>query len=83
MTTIIISNEKMKDTLELDKHLEESGMLNKGVTKSWKWSKRQFHEMLAAALVANVLTNMLGNTIMPGPVLIRAGEGTIRAGKDL
>ena len=34
MTTIIISNEKMKDTLELDKHLEESGMLNKGVTKS-------------------------------------------------
>ena len=39
--------------------------------------------MLAAALVANVLTNMLGNTIMPGPVLIRAGEGTIRAGKDL
>ena len=34
MTTIIISNEKMKDTLELDKHLEESGMLNKCVTKS-------------------------------------------------
>ena len=48
-----------------------------------KEQEGQFHEMLAAALVANVLRNMLGNTIMPGPVLIRAGEGTIRAGKDL
>ena len=48
-----------------------------------KEQEGQFHETLAAALVANVLTNMLGNTIMPGPVLIRAGEGTIRAGKDL
>ena len=48
-----------------------------------KEQEGQFHEMLAAALVATVLTNMLGNTIMSGPVLIRAGEGTIRAGKDL
>ena len=36
MTAIIISNEKMKDILELDKHLEESGILNKGVTKKLK-----------------------------------------------
>ena len=48
-----------------------------------KEQEGQFHEMLAAALVANVLTNMLGNAIMSRPVLIRVGEGTIRAGKDL
>ena len=48
-----------------------------------KEQEGQFHEMLAAALVANVLTNMLGKAIMSRPVLIRVGEGTIRAGKDL
>ena len=34
MTTLIISNEKMKDILEIVKYLEESDLLNKGLNKA-------------------------------------------------
>ena len=33
MSTLIISNENTKDIVEVVKHLEESGLLNTGVTK--------------------------------------------------
>ena len=34
MTTLIISKEEMKGVLEILKHLEESGLLVKGVSKT-------------------------------------------------
>ena len=86
MTTIIISNEEIKDILEIVKYPEESGILDKGVAKKIenevKEQKEGFLGMLTAIIGTGILANKLGKTIMFGPGLIRAGEGTVRAGKD-
>ena len=34
MPTLIISNEEMKDIMEIDKSLEESGLLTEGVSET-------------------------------------------------
>ena len=72
-TTLIVSNDEMKDILKIVKSLE---VLLKGVSETFKneskEQKRGFLSMLLGTLGASLLGNMLG--------VIRAGEGTIRAG---
>ena len=34
MTTLIMSNKKMKDIIKIVKYLEESGLLNRGVSET-------------------------------------------------
>ena len=80
-TTLIILNEEMSDTMKIIKYLEESGLLIKGVSKTIKneakEQKGEFHGMLLCKLGASLLENLL-----TGKGIIRAGEGTIRAGQD-
>ena len=83
MTTLIISNNKMKDIIEIVKCLEDSGLLLEGVTETVqnevKEQKRGFLGMLLGTLGASLL-----GTLLTGKGIYRAGkgkgEGIVRAG---
>ena len=76
-TTLIISNDEMKDILKLVKSLEDSGLLLEGVTETIKNEAKEqkvgFLIMLLGTLGASLLGNMLSSK-----GVIRAGEGTGR-----
>ena len=78
-TTLIISNDKMKDLIEIVKSLEDSGLLLKGVSETIqneaKEQKGEFLSMLLGTLGANLFGNILA-----GKGMNRAGEGIVRAG---
>ena len=78
-TTLIISNDKMKDIIRIDKCLEDSDLLLKGVSETIqneaKEQKGVFLSMLLGTLGASLLRNILA-----GQGIDRAGEGVIRAG---
>ena len=78
-TTLIISNEKMKDTIEIVKSLEDSGLLLKGVNETIqneaKEQKGGFLSMLLGTLGASLLWNLLA-----GKWINTALEGIVRAG---
>ena len=62
----MISNEEMKNIMKIVKSIEKSGVLVKG-----------FLSMLLGTLTASLLGNALSSK-----GVIKAGEGTIRAGQD-
>ena len=78
-TTLIISNDEMKDILIIVKSLYDSGILLKGVSetikKEAKEQKGGFLSMLLGTLGASLLGDMLF-----GKGVIRTGEGTARVG---
>ena len=71
---LIISNDEMKDILEILRSLEDSGLLLKGISESIKNEAKEqkggFLSMLLGTLGASLLRNML------------AGKGVIRAGEE-
>ena len=81
-TTLIISNDEMKDIITIVKSLEDSGLSLKGVGKTSqdkvKEQKRGFLSMLLGTLGASLLGNILAdkgiNTV--GERVIRAGYGS-------
>ena len=62
-TTLIISNEEINDITKIVQTLEDSNILLKGVTKTFKnetkEQKRRFLSMLLATLGASLLGNLL------------------------
>ena len=80
-TTLIVSNEETNDKMKIVKSLEESGLLIKGVSKTIKNGAKDqkggFPSMLLGALHAGLLGNLL-----TGKGVMRAREGTIRAGQN-
>ena len=88
MTTLIISNDEIKDIIKILKSLENFGLLLKGVTKTVqnevKQQKGWFLSMLLGTLGASLLGNLLtGKGIYragKGKGINRAGEGIVRAG---
>ena len=83
MTTLIISNDEMNDILKIVKSLENSGLLLKGVSERIQHeAKKQrggFLSMLLDALGASLLGDILSKGLS-GKGVLRASEGTIRAG---
>ena len=80
--TLIISNEEINDFMKIVKSLEKSGLLIKGVSETMlqseaKEQKGGFLSMLLGTLDASLLGNILA-----GKGVLRAGEGTTRAGQD-
>ena len=71
----------MKGFMEIVKHFEESGLLNKVVSKTIqneaKEEKVGFIDMLLGTEDASLLGKML-----EGKGVIEAGEGTLRRGED-
>ena len=82
-TTLIISNNDMKDFLKVVKSLEDSGILLNGITETVKnefiEQKGGFLSMLLGTLGASLLRDLLPKNLS-GTGVKRAGEGTIRAG---
>ena len=82
-TTLIISNDEMDDILKIVKSLEDSGILLKGVSETIQHEAKEqrggFLGMLLGTLGASLLGDILSKGIS-GKGVIRAGEGTTRAG---
>ena len=86
--TTLILNKEMEYIMKIVKSLEESGLLIKGVSKAIKneakEQKGRFLSMLLGTLSPSFLGNLLtGKGVkakIPGQRVIRAGEGTVRAG---
>ena len=84
-TTLIISNDEIKDIIKIVKSLEDSCLLLKGVTEAFqKEVKEQNLSMLlgklGASLLGNLLTDWGVNRAGKGRGINRAGEGIVRAG---
>ena len=82
-TTLIISNDEMGDILKIVKSLEDSGILLKGVSETIQHEGKEqrggFLSMLLGTLGASLLGDVLSKSLS-GKGVIRAGEGTIKAG---
>ena len=82
-TTLIISNDEMDEILKIVKSLENSGVLLKGVSETIQHEVKEqrggFLGMLLGTLGASLLGDVLSKDLSCKGV-IRAGEGTIRAG---
>ena len=82
-TTLIISNDEMNDILEIVKSLENSGLLLKRVSETIQHEAKEqrggFLSMLLGTLGASLLGDILSRGLS-GKSVLRAGEGTIRAG---
>ena len=82
-TTLIISNDEMDDILKIVKFLENSGVLLKGVSETIQHEAKEqrggFFRMLLGTLGASLLGDVLSKGLS-GSGVIRADEGTIRAG---
>ena len=81
-TTLIISNDEIKDIIKIVKSLEDSGLLLKGVTETIqnevKKQKGGFLSTLLGTLGASLLGDLLIGNIK-GKGVLRAGEGVLRA----
>ena len=81
-TTLIISNDEVKDIIKIVKSLEDSGLLLKGVTETIqnevKKQKGGFLSTLLGTLGASYLGDLLTGNIK-GKGVLRAGEGVLRA----
>ena len=82
-TTLIISNDDMQHLSKIVKSLEDSGILLDGITETvkneLKEQKDGFLSMLLGTLGASLLGDLLTKNLS-GRGVIRAGEGTVRAG---
>ena len=80
--TLIISNDKMEETIKIVRSLEDSGLLLKGVTETVhnevKEQEGGFLSMLLGTLGASFLGNLLTGK---GAIATSQGRGIYRAGK--
>ena len=82
-TTLIISNDKMDDILKIVKSLEDSGVLLKGVSETIQHQPKEQKGGILGMLLGTLGASLLGDVLskgLSGKGVIRAGEGTIRAG---
>ena len=82
-TTLIISNEEMDDILKIVKSLEDSGVLLKGVSETIQHEAKEQRGGFLSMLLGTLGVSLLGDVLSKGLSVcgvIRAGEGTIRAG---
>ena len=87
-TSLIISNNEIKDIIKIIKSLQDSGLLLKGVTETVqnevKGQKGRFLSMLLGTLGSSLLGNLLTgrgvNRAKRGRGINRASEGVLRVG---
>ena len=82
-TTLIISNDEKDDILKIVKSLEDSGLLLKGVSKTIQNEAKEQRGVFLSMLLATAGASLLGDILskgLSGKGVIRASEGTIRAG---
>ena len=82
-TTLIISNDEMDDILKIVKSLEDSNVLLKGVSETFQHEAKEQRGGFLSILLGTLGASLLGDILSKGlsvKGVIRAGEGTIRAG---
>ena len=79
--TLIIFNEEMNDIMKVVKSLDESGLLIKGISETIKNEAKEQKYGFLSMLLGTLGASLLGHLLI-GKDIIRAGEGTIRAGLD-
>ena len=82
-TTLIISNDEVDDILKIVKSLEESNVLLKGVSETIQHEAKEQRGGFLSMLLGNLGAFLLGDILskgLSGKGVIRADEGTIRAG---
>ena len=83
MTTLIISNEEMNDTMKIAKSFKESGLLIKGVLMTkFKMKENKQKAGFVWELLGSISDSLSGNLLI-GKWVIRAGGGTIRDGQNV
>ena len=74
-TTLIISNDEIKDIIEIVKSLEDSGLLLKGVSETIQNESKEQKGRFLSMLLG---TSLIGN-ILAEKRINRAEEGIVRA----
>ena len=75
-TKLIISNDKMKDIIEVVKYLEDSGLLLKGVSETVQNEAKEQKGGILSMLLGTLGESLLGN-ILAEKGINRAREGAI------
>ena len=78
-TIPIISNDKMKDIVEIVESLEDSGLLPEGASETIQNEAKEQRGGFLSMLLGTLGECLLGN-ILTGKGMNRAGAGVIRAG---
>ena len=78
-TILIISNDEIKNIIEIVKSLEDSGLLLKGVSEPIQNEAKEQREGFLSMLLGALCASLLGS-ILPGKGINKAGEGIVRAG---
>ena len=81
-TALIISNEEMEHIIKIVKSFEESGLLIKGISETIKNEAKEQKRGFLSILLGRLAAIILGNSLARKGV-IRAGEGTIKAGENV
>ena len=80
-TTFIISNEEVNDIMKIIKSFEESGLLMKDVSKTFKNEAKEQKAGILGMLLVTLGASLLGN-LLTGKDTITASEEMFRAGWD-
>ena len=78
-TTLIISNDVIKDIIKIVKSLEYSGLLLKGVSQTIQNEAKEQKQELLSHLLVTLGASLLGN-ILAGKGMNEDGERIVRAG---
>ena len=78
-TTLLISNEQMNDIMKIVQALEDSNILLKGVTKTFKNVTKEQKGGFLSMLLDTLGASSLGN-LLTGKGTIKAEQGVVRAG---
>ena len=84
-TTLIISNDETDDILKILKSLQDSNVILKGVSETIQHEAKEQRGGFLSMLLVTSGASLLGDILLKGlsgQGVIRAGEGTIRAGYD-
>ena len=74
---LIIEQEGMNDIIKIIKALENSGILLKGVSKTIKNETKEQRGGFLSMLLGTLGASLLGNLLIGGKGIVRAGEGSV------
>ena len=78
-TTLIISNDEMKDIIRIVKSFKDSGLLLKGVSETIQNDAKEQKEGFLSMLLGTLGASLLGN-VLADRGINKAGEGVIKGG---
>ena len=77
---LIIEQEDMNDIMKIIEALENSGILLKGVSKTFENETKEQRGGFLSMLLGKLGASLLGNLLTGGKGIMRAGDGIVRAG---